>query len=65
MCFVKKCVKCEKKSWSGCGNHLENLFKNIPYKERCWCHYDVDKLVEMINEEKSKGKSGPFPIHKE
>ncbi len=63
MCFIKKCVKCGKKSWSGCGMHLENLFRKISYDERCWCNYEVDRLIEMINEEKKRGGVGPYPIH--
>jgi len=64
MCFVKKCDKCEKKNWAGCGLHLENLFKSIPYKDRCWCYYETDKIEKMIDEAKKKGSSGPFPLHK-
>ena len=62
MCYEVKCSKCKKSTYGGCGKHLENLFRNIPYNQRCWCGYDnteqIDKLIELYQ---AKGSSGPFP----
>ena len=63
MCSEIKCQKCQKSTWRGCGQHLESVFKTIPYDKRCWCRYDLKKidLNKMIENAKAKGSCGPFP----
>ena len=62
MCWEKKCSKCKKSTWGGCGKHLEMVFRNIPYDKRCWCGYDPAKVNELIKIEKEKGLYGPYPL---
>jgi len=66
MCIKIKCKKCFNITWSGCGKHLENLFKNIPHNMRCWCYYDKNELEELnklIGIAQKNKSSGPFPKH--
>lgn len=37
MCRLTKCPKCQKNTWVGCGQHIDNLFKNIPKSQACFC----------------------------
>lgn len=37
MCTVANCKKCGRKTWSGCGKHLDELKKQVPEKDRCKC----------------------------
>ena len=40
MCHKTKCSKCNKWTWSGCGQHIEQALKGIPKKNRCMCPND-------------------------
>jgi hypothetical protein len=35
MCFIVNCKKCGKKTWMGCGKHVDLLKVNVPVDERC------------------------------
>lgn len=64
MCREIKCKKCHGSTWAGCGKHLESTFKNITYKNRCWCGYNPEQINDIIktyNQKHSKSY-GPFPI---
>jgi hypothetical protein len=45
MCFIINCEKCNKnyvkgplkKSWGGCGKHLQYVRNAVPIEERCQC----------------------------
>lgn len=37
MCWLDTCNICNKKTFAGCGKHIENIMKNIPLSERCKC----------------------------
>lgn len=37
MCYTANCLICKKITWNGCGNHLENLKKQVPINMRCTC----------------------------
>lgn len=68
MCRHIQCEQCKKLNWMGCGQHLEQLFKDTKYEDRCWCKYDFStmKLSEYIKSYKKSyphSKSGPFPKH--
>lgn len=63
-----KCKKCQKIDWFGCGKHLEYLFANIEYRDRCWCGYSMDEagneeIKKLIKAAKKKKSYGPFPRH--
>jgi len=37
MCHQTTCRRCNKPTWSGCGNHIEQALKGVPTSERCAC----------------------------
>jgi len=37
MCQRVQCLKCGKASWVGCGQHVEQVLKGVPEKDRCQC----------------------------
>ncbi|KAG5756079.1 hypothetical protein H9Q69_002133 [Fusarium xylarioides] len=37
MCFGATCPTCSKKSWRGCGNHVQQVFDGVPQAEWCTC----------------------------
>jgi hypothetical protein len=37
MCHKVKCTECNKWTWAGCGQHIEEALKGIPKKNRCKC----------------------------
>ncbi len=37
MCHRTTCRRCDKPTWSGCGNHIEQALKGVPKSERCAC----------------------------
>ena len=43
MCHATKCSKCGKTTWSGCGQHVESVFRNVPVGQRCFCGFSEDE----------------------
>lgn len=37
MCQAVKCAKCGKTTWAGCGNHVDQVMRNVPVSNRCAC----------------------------
>lgn len=37
MCYKTTCSKCNKPTWAGCGNHIEQALKDVPVQDRCKC----------------------------
>lgn len=37
MCYPRKCSKCGKQSWGGCGAHKESVLRGVPPEGRCLC----------------------------
>ncbi|MGD6980329.1 MULTISPECIES: hypothetical protein [Citricoccus] len=37
MCQAVKCAKCGKTTWAGCGNHVDQVMRNVPVSNRCTC----------------------------
>lgn len=37
MCQRVSCQNCEKPSWVGCGEHVEEALAGVPEAERCRC----------------------------
>ncbi len=38
MCFPAKCPRCGKTTWSGCGQHVEEVMRSVPPAQQCTCH---------------------------
>ena len=37
MCRQVACSKCEKASWAGCGQHVNQVLAGVPKNQRCRC----------------------------
>ncbi len=38
MCRAVRCRTCGKATWSGCGQHVEQVLRGVPKSERCQGH---------------------------
>lgn len=38
MCRAVTCKKCGKTTWSGCGQHVEQVMASVPASQRCAGH---------------------------
>lgn len=55
MCRTTTCMYCRKTTWSGCGNHVDQVMRSVPNSERCTCA-TVNQRVNT--REKSAGATG-------
>lgn len=37
MCSPATCKQCGKTTWSGCGNHVDQVMSRVPVDRRCTC----------------------------
>ena len=37
MCSKVVCKNCQKFTWSGCGEHIEDALQGVPADQRCAC----------------------------
>lgn len=37
MCSPVRCRTCGKTTWSGCGQHVDEVMANVPKAEQCAC----------------------------
>src|SRR5690606_25903259 len=37
MCSPATCKRCGKTTWSGCGQHVDQVMKRVPVAQRCSC----------------------------
>lgn len=37
MCRAATCPACSKTTWKGCGQHVEQVMRNVPKQDRCRC----------------------------
>lgn len=38
MCRAVTCRKCSKTTWSGCGQHVDQVMRGVPKADRCQGH---------------------------
>jgi len=38
MCYAVTCRKCGKTTWSGCGQHVDQVMRGVPVSQRCQGH---------------------------
>ncbi|MDN5755901.1 MAG: hypothetical protein L0J68_04035 [Micrococcaceae bacterium] len=43
MCRAVKCRKCQKTTWAGCGQHVQQVMANVPRADRCSCDPNAPK----------------------
>jgi hypothetical protein len=41
MCYPATCEQCGKTTWSGCGQHVEDVRRGVPAAQWCAGHPDV------------------------
>ncbi|MGW0019796.1 hypothetical protein ACWDUD_15825 [Rhodococcus sp. NPDC003382] len=37
MCYPVTCPVCGKTGWEGCGQHVDDVMRDVPVAERCTC----------------------------
>ena len=37
MCSPVMCPRCQKVTWAGCGEHVEQALADVPVERRCTC----------------------------
>lgn len=37
MCRTATCPACAKTTWKGCGEHVDQVMRNVPTNNRCRC----------------------------
>ncbi len=47
MCTRVTCRRCGKATWSGCGQHVNQVLKGVPKSQRCTCP-PAPSLVERL-----------------
>jgi hypothetical protein len=47
MCTKVVCRRCDKYTWSGCGQHVNQVLKGVPKSQRCVCP-PKPSLVERL-----------------
>jgi hypothetical protein len=40
MCSPATCRKCQKVTWSGCGQHVDQVLARVPKAQQCTCRDD-------------------------
>jgi len=43
MCRTTTCDQCGKTTWAGCGQHVDQVMKNVPAVQRCTGHEEQAK----------------------
>lgn len=38
MCSPATCRTCSKTTWSGCGQHVNQVMRHVPESQRCTCN---------------------------
>ncbi len=38
MCRAVTCKKCQKTTWAGCGQHVDQVMRGVPVSQRCRGH---------------------------
>lgn len=50
MCSRTQCPKCSKTSFSGCGMHLNSIFRDVPVDNLCACNSKVQAYAQQRRE---------------
>lgn len=41
MCRPANCSTCKRTTWSGCGQHVDQVMRGVPASQRCTCRSDA------------------------
>lgn len=42
MCYPVQCPACGKTGWAGCGQHVDDVMRDVPPAQRCSCADGVE-----------------------
>jgi hypothetical protein len=48
MCKRAYCEQCQKLTFTGCGKHLDVVFRGVPDSARCRCHQDKQPAAALL-----------------
>ena len=48
MCSAITCRRCGKTSWTGCGQHVDQVMRGIPQRDRCQGHESEPGLLSRL-----------------
>jgi hypothetical protein len=54
MCHRTTCRKCQKPSWGGCGQHVNQVMAGVPKSQRCQCPPAPSLVERLFGGRKSK-----------
>lgn len=37
MCYPVTCPRCQKTTWAGCGEHVDEVMRSVPPGQQCTC----------------------------
>jgi hypothetical protein len=37
MCYPVECPRCHKTTWAGCGEHVDQVMRDVPPAQQCSC----------------------------
>ncbi|HEX5534259.1 MAG TPA: hypothetical protein VFX33_11010 [Actinomycetales bacterium] len=46
MCRAVTCKKCGKTTWAGCGEHVDQVMRNVPSANRCPGHEKDERAAQ-------------------
>ena len=49
MCDQVICRKCNKPTWAGCGQHIEQVLANVAKADRCQGHPNEQKKSNLLS----------------
>eukprot|EP00823_Brevimastigomonas_motovehiculus_P003022 TRINITY_DN1816_c0_g3_i2.p1 TRINITY_DN1816_c0_g3~~TRINITY_DN1816_c0_g3_i2.p1 ORF type:complete len:201 (+),score=106.70 TRINITY_DN1816_c0_g3_i2:113-715(+) len=57
MCFKVKCKTCQKWTWGGCGNHIEQALSGVKKEDRCTCKEEKKESTTTTSSSSSSTSS--------
>lgn len=57
MCRTVTCKKCGKKTWAGCGQHVEQALRGVAPADRCAGHTKDDSVSGPVSRWWQRGRS--------
>ncbi len=58
MCSPARCRQCGRTTWSGCGQHVDQVMRNVPRDQQCTCDRNAPKASTASKAPKGEGQGG-------
>lgn len=49
MCESAQCLVCGKSTWTGCGDHVREVFRGVRRRDRCQGHGGMSGIAEELS----------------